>query len=439
MKFKTGHPFNKNTSSSGAYTGSLYMTTLLIWAFALLISVPINYLAMPDQGISAAVIESASAWTATGISAYDASVMPLWLLILRSCANWAGGVGIIMLIMSLLSSRGLYGRALAATEFPGPDFMKNESGFRRYYRRIVLLYAAMSALEFVMLLIAGMDLPDSVMTALSGPSTAGLHHINNGVITGLSVPVKIIITVFAFFGSLNSLLLIHLTGGRFKDAGRSSEGRFYAVYIAFVTLIVSICIYASNRSISVLRTAAEVLMQAVSAVSTSGYIISDVSALPPAAVSAFLILAFTGACSLSTGGGIKAGRVIISAKTASYNIYRHIHPSSVRSLTFDKKALKSDQVTESNLYIALFMFTYLIGALLLSVSGMSLHDALCYSQAMITGSGTSMGLMDSPGLAAGLSPYSRIVCSVIMLAGRLEIYPLIMILFRVPVRLRKSS
>ena len=409
---------------------SLYLTLICAWLGAILAATPVFYFAMPGCSLADAFMESAAAWTTTGIGAYDSAEMPLWLSIFRSVLNWIGGVGILMVFISIFKPRSFMGWKLAAAEFPGPNFLKVETDFRMYYRRIVEIYAGLSVLQFVLLLIAGMAPADAVMTALSNTVTAGLHHINNGVVTSLSLPIKIIITVFAFAGSVSAPIYVYLTRRKWKKITDASELFFYSAQILITTIAICGFIEAFHRGSAVLPNFGAALMQVISSLSTSGYVISDIGKWPHACMVIIVLQVFVGACSLSTGGGIKVGRILIAAKTSFKNLYRHVHPRSVRSLTFDQKPIKSEYVASANIFIALFMITYLLGALLLSLDNVSLIEALSYSQAMITNSGISLASLTNAGLAVRFSAYGRTVLAIIMIAGRLEIYPLLMLFFR---------
>ena len=409
---------------------SLYLTLICTWLGAILAATPVFYFAMPGHSLADAFMESAAAWTTTGIGAYDSSEMPLWVSLFRSVLNWIGGVGILMVFISIFKPRRFMGWKLAAAEFPGPDYLKVETDFRMYYRRIVEIYAGLSVLQFILLLIAGMAPADAIMTALSNTVTAGLHHINNGVVTSLSLPLKIIITFFAFAGSVSAPLYVYLTRKKWHKIKDSSELIAYAAQIIITTVIICGFIEAFHRGSALLPNMGAALMQVISSLSTSGYVISDVGKWPHACIVIIVLQVFVGACSLSTGGGIKVGRVVIASKTSFNNLYRHVHPRSVRSLTFDQKPIKSEYVASANIFIALFMITYLLGALLLSLDNISLADALNYSQAMITNSGISLASLTNAGLAVRFSAYGRSVLAIIMIAGRLEIYPLLMLFFR---------
>ena len=407
-----------------------YMTTFFTWILLICLTVPVFYFGIPGYSFIDAVLESCASWTTTGIGIYDTSTLPYALQLCRSVCNWLGGVGIIMTILSLVPTRQYIGYGLVSTEFPGPSFLKSVAPFRSGYRMVVLLYILFTLVQFILLMLAGMPLFTSILTALSNSSTSGLQHINNGVATGLSGPVKAIITIFALLGSVNCTLFLFILNRKFGEIKKSSELKFYFWRILLTGLLITGFVYAGFPERNVFRVLADAFMQVISFVSTSGYIITDCAAWPPACMLFILLQMFIGSCALSTGGGIKVARIIIALKTVSFSIYRHIHPSSVRTLTFNKKPMTSDQVLRANLFLALFMITYLGGALLLSFDRMGLYDALNYSQAMITNTGTSIGELDAPGLAEDFSAFTKSMMCLLMIAGRLEIYPFIMIFMR---------
>lgn len=407
-----------------------YMTTLFTWLMLIAVSVLVYYFSVPGYSVSDALFEATASWTTTGIGAYDMDTLPKGLQLWRSTCSWLGGIGIILIALSVFPARKFVGWNLASTEFPGPTFLKNEFPFRTYYRRVVTIYASLTLIEFILLTIAGMDVYTALLTALSGISTAGLLHINDGVITALSLPIKWIITVFALLGSVSAVFFMLLFMKRFREAKENSEVRFYLWRIAVTAVIITCLIKVSHPGTNLPALLGEVLMQVISFLSTSGYIVTDFSIWTPVCVLIILLQMFVGACSLSTGGGIKISRVIIALKTISYSIYRHIHPSSIRTLMINKKPMKSNYVIRANLFIALFMLTYIFGALLLSFGNMDLFDSLVCSQAMITNAGTSLSELSASGFAGQLSPYTKTVMCFLMLAGRLEIYPLLMVFFR---------
>ncbi len=406
-----------------------YMTTLFTWLFLILITVIPFYYGMPGYSPVDALLESTASWTTTGINVYDESVMPLSLMLLRAVCNWLGGVGIILVTLSVISSRKFIGWNLASTEFPGPTFLKSDPPFRTEYRKMVLIYGLFTAVQFALLRIAGMETFTAVLTAMSGSSTSGLPHLR-GAAMSLTVPVKVIITVFTLLGSVNGSVFLLALRRRFRDIVKNSEIRFFLGRIVVTSLLITFIIGSGSAGRNYPRELGGIVMQVISYFSTSGYVITDFSRWPEVCAILILMQMFIGSCSLSTGGGIKDARLIIAFKTVSISVYKNIHPHSVRSLTFNKRPMKSDYFMRANLFISLFMITYLIGALLLSASDMSVAEALNYSQAMITNTGASIGVADAPVFAERFGAFSKLVMCLMMVAGRLEIYPLLMILFR---------
>ena len=407
-----------------------YMTTFFTWIMLIALTVPVFYTGMPQHSVIDALFEASASWTTTGAGIYDSASMPYSLKLVRATCNWLGGVGIIMTILSLVPTRQFLGYGLVSTEFPGPSFLKSGDPFRKGYRMVVLVYILFTMTQFILLALAGMPEFTSLLTALSNTSTAGLRHIDNGMAVALPMRIKIIITVFAFLGSVNCTVFLFVMERRPKAISNLSELKMYCSRILVTSLILAGLIYIDAPGRDLLRTLGDVLMQVISFFSTSGYLISDCGRWPDACAIIILIQMFIGSCAVSTGGGIKEARIIIAVKTISLTIYKHIHPSSVRTLTFNRKPLTNDQIVRANLFIVLFMIFFLGGALMLSLDTISVADALNYSQAMLTNTGTSIGELSKPATVANFSAFSKIVMCLQMIAGRLEIYPFIMIFLR---------
>ena len=407
-----------------------YLTTFFTWLLLISLTVPVFYFSIPGYSLTDAMLESSASWTTTGIGIYDTAALPWSLQLLRSTCNWLGGVGIILTVLSLVPTRQFLGYGLVSTEFPGPSFMKSDNHFRKGYRKVVLIYILLTMLQFIMLILAGMPEFTSLLTALSNTSTSGLRHIGNGVVTGLSAPLKAVITLFAFLGSVNCMLFLLIMDKRIREIRDNSEIRVYVTRLLSAAVIITGLTAAGDSEKGLLRTFGRVLMQVISVMSTSGYVITDVSHWPEACIILLLIMNFAGACALSTGGGIKTARTIIALKTVSYGIYRHIHPNSVRTLTFSKKPMKSDQVMRANVFIGLFALFWLGGALMFTLDDMGVSQAITISQAMLTNTGNTIAGMGAPTLVQDLSPLTKTVMCILMIAGRLEIYPFVMIFLK---------
>ena len=405
-----------------------YITTIITWLIIIALTAFVYYFGRAEFSWIDSFFEATASLTTTGTGNLDVNIYPYALQLWRAELNWLGGIGLVLIAVSCLREWSFSGHALISAEVPGPVFLKSTVTFRDTYRKIIFIYIILTALHFVLLVLAGMNPFTALLTALSNISTAGLQHINNGMITQLPVQLKVIITIFAFLGSVNFSFFILLTGRKLRTIGRKTEVSIYTARILATAVIIAAAIAILNHK-DFLHSLGNALMQTVSFLSTSGYIVADCHAWPLICHLIILLQMFFGACAVSTGGGIKIARVQIAFRTVKFGLFRYIHPAAVRPVRFNDKALKSDQLVSANLYITVFMLIYILGALILSLDNKSesILDALNYSQAMITNTGTSIAELDAPGLAAQFSPLSKIVMSLEMLAGRLEIYPVLML------------
>ena len=409
---------------------TMIMTVVFTWLLLILISSFVFYFAVPGIGPADAFMESCASWTGTAASSFDSGMLPSGIMLYRSILNWLGGIGIILLCLSIIRSRRYVGAGLAAIEIPGPDFLKDRPEFRSNYRMFIMIYAAFTLAQFILLAAGGMPLYTALLSALSTSASAGLHHINNPVITSMPAYIKGIFTLFAFLASTNILIFVFICRRQFAEIKNSSELKFRAGRIAISIVLVSILIIAANPAQDAVKVIGDSAVSVVSFLSTSGYIASDMSSWPAGCIILVMLQLFIGGSAFSSAGGFKDARLIVALKSISYTLYRHIHPSSVRTLTFDKKPIKSDRAVSANLFIALFMITYLLGALLLSLDNCGLYNALCYSQSMLTCTGTCIGAASGSDVVTGFSSFGKFVMGMLMICGRLEIYPLMMLFFR---------
>jgi len=406
-----------------------YMTTIMTWLILIGITTVVFFFGRAEFTWIDSFFEATASLTTTGMGNLDVNIFPYSFQLWRSTLNWLGGVGIILISVSCLSEWEFSGHSLVSVEIPGPEFLKSSVTFKDTYRKIISVYVILTVVHFLLLVTCGMDIFPSVLTALSNISTAGMQHINNGVITHLSIPLKVVITLFAFLGSVNVSVFLLPRFRKFRLLGRRTEVSFYISRLLITAFVIGLAISITTGE-NLMNAVGKALMQTVAFFSTSGYIVTDCHAWPLICQVIILLQMFIGSCAVSTGGGLKMARADIAVRTVAFGLFRHIHPHAVKPVRFNHEPLKQDQLVKANLFIALFMSIYVIGALFLSLDNKSesIYDALNYSQAMLTNTGTSIAELSAPGLAGQFSPLSKIVMSIEMLAGRLEIYPVIMLL-----------
>lgn len=406
-----------------------FMTTIFAWLTLILItSIPFYFCSLNISYIDA-IFESVAAWTTTGISVINSDVMPIGLQMLHASCNWMGGLGIIVLALTFLPTWQFVGRSLVVTELPGPGFIKSNTTFRKAYRRSLFVYIGLTVLQYIILRFASMPRTTAVITSLSNISTSGLVHINNGNIIALSASVKIIISIFAFFGSINFSFFILISLKKFREAFKNPELKFHAARIIITSFIISLALIVSHSVSTGIRDFGNILMQVTSYFSTSGFMITDTSSWPATCRALIIMQLFIGACAISSGGGIKAARIIIAFKTIKATIYRHIHRNAIRPINFGGEPLKLNTLLRSNLFIAVFIITYLLGALILSLD-LDISSALNISVSMLSNTGSYIGKVLTPSKISDYSLLTKLTMCVLMIAGRLEIYPVLLIFFR---------
>ena len=407
-----------------------YMTTIIVWIMLIVLSAIPYYTSAQHYSIVDSLFESTASWTTTGASAIDNSFLPVGLRMWRATCNWLGGIGIILLVISFLPQWQFVGQRLVSTEIRGPNFLMSTTTFRKAYRRIIIVYCALTIAQYIALRLAGFGQLDACVTTLSNSSTSGLQHINNGVIIGMSTPVKVILTVFAFLCSLNVGAVIVLISGRLKTLLRMTETKAYIIYIAVISIIMTIAILYTHQDMSFGYVFSTTLMQTVSFASTASYIVSDCWTWPTFCKSIIMIMMLIGSCALSTGGGIKISRFVIAAKTLRGSMFHIIHPSSVRTMKYNGKVCKQEDVLSANIYIAVFLVMYFVGAILISLEGTNVYESLSCSLAMLGNSGTPTVFLRNPGLFADMNGFSKLSMCFLMLCGRLEIYPVLLLFSR---------
>lgn len=425
-----GHTFFDNEIKKVSIR-DCFMITILTWLVIIFLTTLPFYLCGNGYRYLDCLYDATAAWTTTGTAAIDVPTLPNGLQLFRSSCNWAGGMGIILLTLTFLPMRQFVGRNLAYAESPGPGFLKSNTTFRHTYRNLFMLYVSITAVQFILLLFSSALTPfEALLTALSNSSTSGLEHLNNGDIRYLPTYPKVIITFFACFVSLNVGSILYTVKGSFKTLFKNGENRFAFIRILILTLIITGTLAIEHKiDGGILRSFGSTLMQVISFVSTAGYRISDESSWPFYSKILILVFMLIGACSLSTGGGIKIARTIIAGKTIHHNLSHVIHPRNVRLITYDSTVLRITTIQRANLYICVYFLTFSIGALLLTWE-LDIDEAFFMAATMLSNIGVSIDGPTDPSYITNLSGFSRLVLSFLMLAGKLEIYPVILLGFR---------
>lgn len=370
-----------------------------------------------------AFFETVSGFTTTGASILtDVEHMSRSLLFWRSFTHWLGGMGILVLVTAIAAGSGSGSTNILKAEMPGHSLDKFTPKAKNNAKLLYGIYIALTLLETVLLIAGGMPVFDSVVHALGTAGTGGFG-IKADSIASYSAYLQWVITVFMLlFGvSFNIYCLVLMR--RWREALRSNELRCYLGIFAAATVIVCISIYPMYTSVSeVIRLSS---FQTASIITTTGYATADFNAWPQLAKAVLFILMFCGGCMGSTAGGLKISRVTVLAQVCANELRRSINPRAVNSVKLNGTVLTDEQERSVLSYLALYLAVTVVTFILVSIDGLGFEEDISAAVSCVNNIGPGFGLIGPAGSYAAYSGFAKIVLSVAMLIGRLEIYPLL--------------
>ena len=369
-----------------------------------------------------AFFETVSGFTTTGASILpDVEAMSKGLLFWRSFTHWVGGMGVLVFIMAIipaLSDRNIH---LLRAEVPGPIVGKLVPRMRQTTRILYIIYIALTLVEIFLLLIGDMPLFEALVHAFGTAGTGGFG-VKADSIASYSPYLQWVITVFMLLFGINFNVFYLIILGKFRSAFKSTELWAYLGIVAVSTAAITVNILPMTESLSVsFRDAA---FQVSSIITTTGYATADFDKWPELSKTILLALMFIGACAGSTGGGIKVSRIVILAKSVKREIKKLLHPRSVSVLRFEGKKLEEQTVSSVSSYLAVYIFFFAGILLLLSFENQSLETNFSAAAACFNNIGPGFAAVGPTQNFDIYSPFSKLILSLAMLFGRLEIYPL---------------
>ena len=381
-----------------------------------------------------AFFETVSGFTTTGASVLDgAGVDGLYachkgLMFWRMFTHWIGGMGVLVFLLALLPSTG-GSMHLYRAESPGPSASKFVSKMRRTAVILYAIYFGMTVLCFIMLLFGGMGVYDSVLNAFSIAGTGGLNLHGAGVAYYNSAYVEIVMAVFMFLFAVNFNFYYFILTGEFVKAFKCEEVRAFFLIVLFSTLAIALNILnACGNFATALRYA---FFQVTSISSTTGFSSVNFNEWPSLSKAILLVLTVIGACGGSTGGGLKVSRMLVLCKSGYSDVKKMVHPRAVLTVRLEGEAVGEGVQRNVRSFFILWVIIVIACTLILSIDPFSGGDVLTdftATLACIGNVGPGLNLVGPAECYAGYSALSKTVLSVVMLAGRLEIFPLVIML-----------
>ena len=372
-----------------------------------------------------ALFEAVSGFTTTGATVVtDFANRPHGVMFWRAFTHWIGGMGVLVLTLALLPQMTGRTSHLVRAESPGPSMSKIVPKMGDSAKILYLIYAVLTVMEFIALIIAGMSIYDAAIHALSTAGTGGFSTYGASIGAFNSLAIEIIVTVFMVLYGVNFALYYHALIGDWKAITKSEELRWYLGIYLFSVVFITIFISPMYGSVATgLRYST---FEVASLVSTTGFGIVDFNAWPQAAKALVLILMFLGSCAGSTAGGMKTIRVALLCKIGVREVRRTFQPRKVQVIRFEGKGVEEAQLSQIAVFFFVYLALILLGMLLISLENrFDMQANFSAALTCVSNVGPGFGAIASD--FAGYGPFAKIVLSLLMLAGRLEMFPILVL------------
>lgn len=409
-------------TNKSMYAREGYIIVAFSWILLSLFGALPFYLSGAIPSYIDSLFETISGFTTTGASILnDVESLPKGLLFWRSFTHWVGGMGILVFALAILPSvneRSIY---VMRAEVPGPAVGKLVPKTRKTATVLYLIYFAMTVVE-ILLLLFQMPLFDSLITAFGTAGTGGFSNRNASIGAYNSAYVDGVVTVFMLLFGVNFNIYYLFLRREFRQGIKSEELRWYMSIAGLSMLVITFNILPQSPSFG--HAFREASFQVSSIITTTGYATADYNVWPELSRMILFLLMIIGACGGSTGGGVKVSRLIIVMKKLYYDVVRMLHPRSVHPIRLEEKRMDDETVNRASAFVLSYLFIIFILSLLVSVDGYNFETTLSSVVACMGNIGPGLGKVGPTGNFSHFSAFSKLVLSLAMLLGRLEIFPL---------------
>lgn len=374
-----------------------------------------------------AFFETSSGFTTTGASILtEIQSLPKGILFWRSFTHWVGGMGFLIFILALMPSFGGNTIHLLKAESPGPTPGKIVPKIKQTAKILYAIYFVLTVIETIFLKFAGMSWYDAIIHALGTAGTGGFSNMNASVAAFNNPTVDWIITIFMLLFGVNFVLYFQLIRGNFKAFFKSEELKWYLIAVFGAIAIIAVNIIPFNNG-DVTRSIRDSAFQVASVVTTTGYATADFNLWPTLSKMILVMLMFMGAMAGSTGGGIKTVRIVIIIKAIRREIDKILHPRRVKGVKIDGNVVEEETISGVFIFIFAYIVIALIAIFIISFDNFDVTTTVTSVIATLSNIGPGLEMVGPTGNYAAFSDLSKIVLSFCMLAGRLEIYPMLIL------------
>lgn len=383
-------------------------------------------LANPAQ----AFFESMSGFSTTGATVFsDIEALPHGILFWRSLTHWLGGMGIIVLIVAVLPYLGVGGMQLFRAEVPGPETERLRPRLSQTAKLLWFVYLGLTGVLAVLYTLGGMTLFDAVNHAFATLATGGFSTRNASIAAYPSAYIQYLTIAFMYLAGVNFALHLRAATGKWQYT-RNAEWRFFTLLIGVATLLllaVNLVGIGPLNAAGVELTFRESLFQTVSIVTTTGFISADYESWAPGGVAIIVALMFSGGMVGSTGGGMKALRLLLLLEHVGIELKKHLHPRAILLARVGDKTVPEQVMSNVIGFVILYVLIVIVGSVVMAFLGMDVLTAFGAAAATVGNIGPGVGDVGAMDNYGWMGSIQLLVLSVLMLVGRLEIYTVLLL------------
>jgi trk system potassium uptake protein TrkH len=371
--------------------------------------------------------ETVSGFSGTGSSVIpDVESLPRGLLFWRSFTHWLGGMGFVALYIAIFPLMGVGAMQLFRAEAPGLEMDRLRPRIRSTARILWLIYLGMSAILTVLLMAGGMDWFDAVCQMFAAIGTGGFSTRNASIAGFHSAYIDWVIILFLWIASTNFALWWAVLGGKPKRLLKDPEWRFYSLVLLGSSAVVSALVYFQNH-VSLHDAIRNATFEVVSTASTTGFATADYEKWAPLAQFILFMLLFMGGSAGSTAGAMKAVRVYLFAKQALRGLYTTVHPQSVAPVRLGGRAVAPEVMRGISTFMGLYLLTYVVAVAAVSITDVDFATAMSAVATAMGGVGPGLAEIGPFDNFLWMHPFAKLVLTFCMIAGRLELFTLMLI------------
>ena len=414
----------KKPSKSELFIKDGLLIVGLAWIIFSVIGAMPYYLTGSITSIVDAFFETVSGFTTTGSTILtDIESLPMGILFWRSFTHWIGGMGVLVFVMAIIPLSGGNTMNIMKAEVPGPTVDKLVPKTKQSAKILYLIYIAMTALEVILLMLGGMPFIDSLTNSFSTAGTGGFCMKADSIGFYDSAYIDGVVTVFMILFGINFNLFYLVLLKNFKRIFKSEELRTYIKIIAVAIALITWNIQGMYGG--VLKSFRYASFQVATIITTTGFMTADFNLWPTFSKAILLSLMIIGACAGSTGGGVKVSRVLITFKYIKSEIKKVIHPRSISNITMDEKLIDDTMTKNVSAYLLIYLVIMAV-SLLITLNEFDIETSLTSVVTCLNNVGPGLGNLVGPtGNFSTFSPFSKLVLTLDMLLGRLEIFPIL--------------